>query len=312
MDNAKRRLNQILSTVEPRSEPLTDWQKCLILPDGATASYRETFPPTLCVDIAINDRGVLRYKFEDKEYGLVLSSLGTEYQEDNPVPKYKMIRFLPFKGTSSISIPDFWASIYVLWTRHHIQEYIPVEISSHMFNASDLEKYLISSGLGRRALDRSVSTIFLDRFTFWQGAGTGTVWNNERGWLREPYGSMASSFPLSLSFTRSKLVIAQHPLRPPKPHPGTCVYKRFSLAVGKTFSLVTFDINSSEHMEAFHRWHNDELVNKGWGERGTMERHKAYISQINAELSILPLMMCWDDQLMGYTELCWLQVRSVR
>ena len=308
MDSAKIGFGSIL---EPKTDDLltsTLWQQCLVLPDGSPASFREISSPIICVEIAINGQRALRYRLEDKEYGLVLSAIGTNFQQDNPVPKYKVIRLLPFKGGASISIPDFWASLYVLWTRLHEQEYIPVIVSSEFFNASDLQEYLLLSGLGCRALDKSIPALFLDRFTFWQGAGTGSIWNNRRGWLQEPYGSVAASFPLSLSFTRSQLVIAQHPLRAPKPRPGTCVYKRFSVAVGKIFSLVAFDIDDRDHMEAFHRWHNDELVNKGWGEKGSMEHHRAYITEVISQPSFLPLMMYWDDELMGYTELCWLQV----
>ena len=67
----------------------------------------------------------------------------------------------------------------------------------------------------------------------------------------------------------------------------------------------------SPHLAAFHRWHNSDHVNRGWGERGPMEKHRAYIRGLMADPSTLPIMMSWDGELMGYCEMVWTKV-SVR
>lgn len=168
----------------------------------------------------------------------------------------------------------------------------------------------MTSGLGRKALDLAIPYVFLQRATFWQGAGQGPLWGVvERSWLRGIYGFRASTFPNSQSFSRNHLVIAAHPHRPPKPARGECVYRRYCSPVKKTLTLHAIDPDDETHMDAFHRWMNDELVNKGWGEQGSMDKHRKYVQASWADPHILPLLMSWNGELMGYTELTWIKVR---
>lgn len=48
------------------------------------------------------------------------------------------------------------------------------------------------------------------------------------------------------SFTRSEIVIASHPLRPPKPLTGEFLYRRYCAAVGRTLKIGAFDLHGSE------------------------------------------------------------------
>ena len=64
----------------------------------------------------------------------------------------------------------------------------------------------------------------------------------------------------------------------------------------------------SRHLAAFHRWHNSDHVNRGWGERGPLEKHREYVRTLMADPGVLPVMMSWDGELMGYAELVYVKV----
>jgi len=52
-------------------------------------------------------------------------------------------------------------------------------------------------------------------------------------------------------------------------------------------------------------------VNKGWGEQGDVEAHRRYVQRAGADAHVLPLMMSWDGELMGYLELTWIRENHV-
>lgn len=301
MAHAERRLKQLQGFLEP----LTHWSPLLSLPDGSqvgVVSQTNGF-----TKIILDGKDILTYRPLDVAASLVLAAIGTPFERDNPVPKYPVLELALPEG---LTIPDLWASIYALWTIFHEQEQIPISFSSTSPAAVESEEYILNSGLGRKALDPTVSYIFLQRATFWQGAGQGPLWGIvEKSWLGGTYGFRASTFPSVQSFTRNELVIAAHPHRPPRPAKGECVYRRYCSPVKKTLALHAIDPENEAHMEAFHRWMNDEVVNKGWGERGSEEKHRKYVLERWADLHVLPLMMSWDGELMGYTELTWIKVR---
>lgn len=307
MDSAKRRLQIVHSALQAHSP---QWKPLLVLPDDCKITVASL--PDGTTKIAIDDANVLDYRPLSHSAALVLSAIGTTYETDNPTPKYTVLELFSPDGRPT-SIPDLWASIYTLWTLLHIQEHIPITLSSSIPNSSELIEYILFSGLGRKRLsahtsDEPSSEIFLARATFWQGAGAGVQWNNTRAWLPGDYAARTATFPATQSFTRTPLVITAHPLRPPKPPAGACVYKRFCTPVSKTFSLHTMDVEDAGHMEAFHRWHNDGRVSEWWGEHGTIDQHRAYVRRMAAEPGVLSLMMSWDGELMGYCELVWIKV----
>ncbi|KAG2005708.1 hypothetical protein CC2G_002091 [Coprinopsis cinerea AmutBmut pab1-1] len=162
---------------------------------------------------------------------------------------------------------------------------------------------------------------FLSRAAFWQGAGT-------VGWHKHTWipNLPRAIFPQISSFTRAENVVAKHALRPPKPRPGEVLYRRWCAGVGQMLELAYFDLDGvseglagagagvgvgvgggeerlSRHMAAFHRWHNDERVNRAWGEQGSLEAHRDYIQKVLADPHVLPCMFSWDGELMGYIEI---------
>ena len=120
-----------------------------------------------------------------------------------------------------------------------------------------------------------------------------------------------SSFPHTQTFTRNSKVIAQHPRRPWKAPTGTIVYRRFCTEVEKVLEFHVVDPDDAGDLNAFHKWMNDERVNSGWGERGDLGKHREYLEEVLIDPSVLPLIMCWDGERMGYCEIVWIKVNSV-
>ncbi|KAL5501934.1 hypothetical protein ACEPAH_9195 [Sanghuangporus vaninii] len=302
---AARRLQHVQRTlVESGPDPVPKRARVLILPDDSNV-YVSDQSAAGKILISIDSREVLAYSIRDHTAKLLLSAVGTSFEKDNPNPEYPILELCgPRQGDQvDFSPSDIWSCIYVLWTLYHAQEHIPFVFAASVPNATTITSYLLQSGLARYALDPNETAMFLLRATFWQGAGTGPVWSNARGWLR--YTPNYNAFPQVQSFTRTSAVIAQHPLRPPKPPFGTVIYKRFCVEIGRVLTFHVINPDDAADMNAFHCWMNDERVNSGWGERGDMLKHRSYVLKTLNDLASLPLIMSWDGERMGYCEMVW-------
>ncbi|RPD65641.1 hypothetical protein L226DRAFT_530817 [Lentinus tigrinus ALCF2SS1-7] len=307
----------------------SSWRRILVLPDGARVDIQDAVDASQPTKVAIDGTVVCAYRTLPRSLALVVSAIGTPYENSvDHVPKFPLLEILPPSevqpgAPTGISIADLWGVLNVLHTLYHAQENIPVILSPTITNASALETYLLHSGLARKrhTLPGDTSSarepeLFLIRETFWQGAGT--VNFHTRGWLRGHAALLAGApFPYVQSFTRTPLVITAHPLRPPKPRPGEVIYRKFFPNVGQMLEFAYVDLGNdgddevSEHLATFHRWHNSDHVNRGWGERGPIEKHRAYLRELIADPCVLPLMMSWDGELMGYTELVYIKENHV-
>ena len=288
-----------------------------ILPDGAVMTVR---PTGVTNSVHIDGLVVCEYRVLDRTTQLVISSVGTQFEHTaSHVPSFPIIEILLPSSSLlqapkyDISLKDIWAAVYALFTLYHAQETIPILLSQQINNREELRSYLLRSGLGRTAHAPTTSEeIFLHRATFWQGAGTHGY--HARGWL--PPSSVSplavAPFPYIQSFTRTPTVIAAHPLRPPKPKQGEVLFRRYFPSLGDTLEFTYFNLgnehDTSEHLDAFHRWHNSERVNAGWGERGSLEKHRAYVKGVLDDPAVLPVIMSWNGQYMGYAEITYLKV----
>ncbi|KAG2136350.1 acyl-CoA N-acyltransferase [Suillus bovinus] len=288
-----------------------------VLPDGAVMTAKADSASSVNF-IYIDELVVCEYHLLDQTAQLVLSAVGTEFENTaSHVPSFQVIEILPPSRTgppqassNDISLKDMWAAVYALFTLYHNQETIPVVLSQTINNIEELRSYLLRSGLGRTA--PATKEIYLHRATFWQGAGTQGY--HTRGWL-PPSPFSVASFPHIQSFTRTPTVISAHPLRPPKPNPGETLFRRFCPSIGETLEFTYFDLgdgsNTSKHLDAFHRWHNSERVNKWWGERGSLEKHRAYVTEVTNDPAVLPIIMSWNGKPMGYAEITYLKENHV-
>ncbi|KAI0072067.1 hypothetical protein K474DRAFT_1668261 [Panus rudis PR-1116 ss-1] len=322
------------------------WKRITVLPDDTKVDALTTKDETT---IALDGIPIVSYRVLPYSLRLEITSVGTPYHNKaEHVPSYPVLEIGPpsltndtknknGKTNEEISIEDFWGVLHGLHTILHTQETIPIVFSSSLppSTISTLTTYLLQSGLARRkhvphghpippptSISPSDPELFLLRGTFWQGAGTGGYHHPERNrsWLRGENAKFARvPFPYTPSFTRSPLVITAHPLRPPKPAPGELVYRKYFPTIGQSLELHYVDLEDADgneervgrHLEAFHRWHNHPLVNKGWGEAGPIEKHRKYLKDLIADPAVLPLMMSWDGELMGYTELVYIKENHV-
>ena len=322
--------NRRLLAVQAALAPQKSWLRVVVLPDASKVDVALPDNPDQPAHVAIDGALVCAYRSLPRSLQLVVSAVGTQYEnEAHHVPKYPLIELLPPADVqpgapTTITIADLWGVLNALHTLFHTQEHVPVVFSSSVTNSQELSTYLLNSGLARKrhtlltdASSLADPEFFLIRQTFWQGAGTAGY--HTRGWLRGHAATLAAApFPYVASFTRTPLVIASHPLRPPKPAQGEVLYRKYFPSLGQTLELTYFDLDGrgadepdgvSAHLATFHRWHNSDHVNRGWGERGPLEKHRAYVRALLADPGVLPIMMSWDGELMGYAELVYIKVR---
>ncbi|KAI0827023.1 acyl-CoA N-acyltransferase [Trametes gibbosa] len=332
MASANRRLLAIQRTLAP----VGTWRRLLLLPDGARVDVLQPHDVGQPTQVAVDGVLVGLFRTLPRTLALVVSAIGTPHENTaDHIPKYPVLEILPPAAASaaasaSVPVADLWAINYALFTLFDTHETIPLVLSDTLKNAADLSAYLLTSGLARKRHTLPQDTAralaepehFVLRETFWQGAGTGPY--HTRGWLRGHAAQLAlAPPPYTQTFTRTPLVIAAHPLRPSKPRPGEVVYRRYVPSLGQTVEFAYVDVEGtsqavecegetvSRHLATFHRWHNSDHVNRGWGERGPLEKHREYMRALMADPGVLPVMMSWDGELMGYAELVYIKENHV-
>lgn len=115
------------------------------------------------------------------------------------------------------------------------------------------------------------------------------------------YPLLATSIvPLRTVFSNN----ISHPLRA-KLTPGTILYERHVHSLDTTFSLRVLDKSSRRDIEAFHNWHNSERVNAFWGNKGTVDDHIQYLTDLENDNHIMPVIGSFDGEPFAYFELYW-------
>ncbi|KAK2612252.1 hypothetical protein QQS21_001678 [Conoideocrella luteorostrata] len=215
-----------------------------------------------------------------------------------------------------------WASVYALWLHPQLREndLIAVVVNDERFG-----EYLRSTGLGVISpFSRNVSTttvvpkdaiFWLHREAFWQGAGA----PDSQSWIRSRpevtqfpgFNGTIGSFPSQISFTRQGNVCTVHPVRPPKPAPGTLLYSRHIVDVGEQLRIYHIDASNPVHFEHYARWQNSDRVNAGWRERGPDEHHRKYLASQLADPHTMSCVFEWDGELAGYMEIGYVKEDNV-
>ena len=214
-----------------------------------------------------------------------------------------------------------WASIYALWIHPRLRE---KDLIAIVVNNETLGEYLRCSGLGVISpFSPKASTttaglrdaiFWLHREAFWQGAGapdqqTWVRWRPEI--TRFPGFGTNVDFPSQPSFTRRGNVCTIHPVRPPKPAPGTLLYSRYIVELGEQLRIYHIDANNPVHFEHYARWQNSDRVNAGWRERGPDEHHRKYLATQLADPHTMSCVFEWDGQLAGYMEIGFVKEDNV-
>ncbi|PHH65427.1 hypothetical protein CDD81_2531 [Ophiocordyceps australis] len=221
-------------------------------------------------------------------------------------------------------VAHIWLLVYVLCTLEPDAESLRLEL--HGPGAAALGKELKDVALAIEHPSREHETTQADetsatqsqvialRSTFWQGAGC--PFGPRSIWC--PEGSAAAALyppaPLHHVVTISSAGDPQcperrkqswHPVRAGKPAPGSVIYSRWIRHLGETFSMVALDCDNAEHLQLFHQWQNDPRVSQGWNETGTLEQHRQYLRNIEADAHQMAVLARWDDNLFAYFEVYW-------
>lgn len=208
-----------------------------------------------------------------------------------------------------------WASMYALWLHPDYRENDLIAVS---VDSERVGKYMQCTGLGvvspfspsaKTSTNTGGVVYWLYREAFWQGAGA----PDSQHWLRARpevtsfpgFNGSLGVFASQLGFTRRGNVCTVHPVRPPKPEPGTVIYSRFIVELGQQLRIRHIDAENPAHFEAYKRWQNSERVNASWKERGPDEHHRAYLAAQLADPHSMSCVFEWDGELAGYTELGW-------
>lgn len=210
---------------------------------------------------------------------------------------------------SELSPKDAWAVLYALWIRRPSEDVVPVSLDTESIaNVEDLLIYLTHTGLAFSPPDATAPTdLLVSRLAFWQGAGAPL----ERSWHRAPipHPSLSGLAPFGFtpSFTRATNVCTVHPLRPPKPAPGTIIYSRYIFAVNQTLTFIHINANDPLQFETYCRWQNSDRVNHGWREKGDDEHHRKYIEEKLRDKHSMGFLVAWDGEFAGYGECGWVK-----
>lgn len=230
-------------------------------------------------------------------------------------------------GNSSPTLGQIWNVTHAIYLAHPHHEYFRVTLRG--IEQDLIRKELLSTGLGiahpqpwpqmqKEAIKLSEELLIL-RSSFWQGAaspfGPRPIWvvgDGTDGPLRTPlahYPIMPENHHFTMKFPQ-EAVYARHPVRRPKPHPGSIAYSRYIPELGEHFSLEVVNWEDQEHLQLFNKWQNDPRVAQGWNETGTLDQHREYLRKLWLDPHVISLFGRFNDSRFAYFELYWAKVRS--
>lgn len=232
-----------------------------------------------------------------------------------------------WSATNPPSLAQIWNVVHAIYLAYPTIEYFRVTL---LGSGKDIvTNELLSTGLGVEHPKSRLDEINTDnpnsgdgellilRSSFWQGAasptgprpiwvvGDGTDLQLRSG--RAQYPIMPENYIITNKFP-DEPVYTRHPIRQPKPHPGSIAYSRWIPDCDMHFSLEVVNWEDNEHLKLFNTWQNDPRVAKGWNETGTMEQHREYLRKLHFDPHVLCLFGRFDETRFAYFELYWAKV----
>lgn len=224
---------------------------------------------------------------------------------------------------------QLWLAVYFIFTLRPTLEVVRILMTGDQ--GLELAKMMLAVGLAVQQTPPSGSStetqdgllqalILIPQSTFWQGAGSPfgvrALWAPDTHVGKES-GRSLTQFPLpplhytlTTGFPASR-VHCRHPIRPPKPPPGSIVYGRYIPHLDEMFSMVALDYRDEEHLDLFHKWQNDPRVAQGWNEKGSLDEHRNYLRRAHEDSHMLTLLGKFSDDFFAYFEVYWAKVRPL-
>jgi hypothetical protein len=219
------------------------------------------------------------------------------------------------------SVPQLWLVAYALVSLHPFVENLRVLLSGN--DAPALANELYTTGLfhphpkGSNASAPHDGHLLL-RSTFWQGAaspfGTRPVWAPHLDASNQPITTEYPPFPFQTAPSTQFPALPRHtmhPVRRPKPVPGSVIYSRWIPHLQEHFTMVALDYTNDEHLRLFNVWQNDPRVAAGWNETGTLDQHREYLRKLHEDPHVITMFAAFDDVLFAYFEVYWAMVSSL-
>ncbi|EDU41117.1 aerobactin siderophore biosynthesis protein iucB [Pyrenophora tritici-repentis] len=291
-----------ISNVAPSGQP-TSYQIQLI---PSTSTGKEVAPPTVLhneaisfTDIATLDGDAVPPTRDNSSWARARRSpyLTVSWNQDRP------------------SVPQLWLVAYALVSLHPLVESFRVVLSGK--DSTSLAQELYGTGLFHPHPKASNPTAPQDghlllRATFWQGAGSPfgvrPVWAPHLDASGQPITRRYPPFPYQNAPSTQWPAVPRHtthPVREPKPQPGSIVYSRWLPHLKEHFSMTALDYTNDEHLRLFNKWQNDPRVAAGWNETGTLDQHREYLRKLHEDPHVLTMLAAFDDIFFGYFEVYW-------
>lgn len=219
------------------------------------------------------------------------------------------------------TVPQLWLMAYALVSLHPLVEHLRVLFSgkdSHVF-AQELygTGLFLSHPTASKASDPHDGHLLM-RSTFWQGAaspfGARPVWAPQLDALGKPIATRYPMFPFQNAPSTQFPAVPRHtshPVREPKPQPGSVIYSRWVPHLEEHFTMIALDYTNPDHLNLFHKWQNDPRVAAGWNETGTVDEHREYLRKLHEDPHVLTMFAAFDDVLFAYFEVYWAMVRPI-
>jgi hypothetical protein len=236
-------------------------------------------------------------------------------------------------GANAPSLGPVWNVVHAIYLAHPTYEYFRVTLDGE---GKDVVKdTLLATGLAiehpkprwdargppagtKMPIVTGEGELLVLRSSFWQGAaspmgprpiwvvGDGTDSHLQRSLADYPI--MPENFHITNKFPDGEPIFTRHPIRRPKPRPGSIVYSRYIPELDAHFSLEAVDWQDQEHLKLFNTWQNDPRVAAGWNETGTLDQHREYLRKLHFDPHVLCLFGRFDDSRFAYFELYWAKV----